>query len=187
MTLTGLLRRAGGLGKRVAWDLEFKRGAAFVGDRAPTMRAMMHKYGDGQDVVELACGDGSLARDEAAREFRSYEGYDVSLEAVNLARETATDTQTFGVRTMEAWKPTSPFGLLVIEEAIYYLSPKNQARLFAKAFEAARDAIVLVVVHSADKHRESLELCRSVATVVEEIVVKGERTYLVLKRSEQTA
>lgn len=180
--VTGLLRRAGSIGRRLAWNFEFSRGATFSGRRSDIMLALVRKYGMGKDVVELACGDGSLAHSFDDGLFRSYRGFDVASEAIKRARQKAGPSQTFDVQAIEDWRPTSAFDLLVVEEAIYYLSKHEQERLLARAFSAAPDCKVLVVVHSAAKHQASVATCRANAVVLEE-VSRGERLYLLLERA----
>jgi len=81
VSLTGVLRRLGPLGRKLAWNREFREGAEFAGLRSETMVSLVAKYGEGRSVVELACGDGSLSRSLGAMPFVAYAGYDVSDEA----------------------------------------------------------------------------------------------------------
>jgi trans-aconitate methyltransferase len=179
ISVTGILRRLGPIGRRIAWNREFRSTPTFVGARSSTMVDLVRKYGEGNVVVELACGEGSLSRTLADVRFADYQGFDISDEAVQRARADAPHGRRFDVGEMQDWAPESPFDLLIIEEAIYYLTPAQQRRLFDRAFAASPGAIVIVAIHSSSKHYKSVKTCREAATVLEEIQV-GPRVFLVL-------
>ena len=178
--ITGALRRLGPLGRRIAWNREFRNGARFVGERSSRLQALIAEHAAERRVVELACGDGSLARVLANMNPTSYRGFDVSSTAIQEARARAAPGQEFRVQQMQDWKPTEPFDLLLVEEAIYYISQEQQADLIAKAFRAAPQCVIVIAVHSSVKHKASIDNCKQCGQVISD-VIDGERHYIALR------
>jgi cyclopropane fatty-acyl-phospholipid synthase-like methyltransferase len=187
VTVTGVLRRLGPFGRKLAWNREFRLGPSFSGSRSPNSIALVERYGGGKRIVELGCGDGSLARTLGNVGFASYIGYDISDEAVRQASDAALPNQLFAVESMEDWNPTGPLDLLVLEETINYLSPAEQRRLMARTFAAMPDdGRIIVITHSETKHAATLQNVRATGTIVEEFK-EGDRVYLVLGPPSKSA
>lgn len=158
VTMVGVLRRFGRIGRRLAWNFEYRSGADFAGARSPVLLDLLAGLLPGRRVVELACGDGSLA--EALRDLgpAAHAGYDISSVAIDRAVRRQLPGMAFACADMESWSPTAPFDLLLVEEAIYYLAPEAQVALLDRAFAAmGPDGRAVIVLHSATKHAAIIE------------------------------
>jgi hypothetical protein len=155
--LIGIVRRLGPLGRRLGWDHVFRRGAWFAGPRRPEFAALVRGLAAGRNVLELACGDGS----------RSWVALDVSPEAIRIAgeRRDVPVFVAFGVAGMATCSPTSHTDLVIIEEALYYLTRNDRLRLLRRCLEGG--ARVLVTVHDAVKHAATLADCEREGCVIE--------------------
>lgn len=179
--ITGILRRLGPIGRRIAWDREFRGEPSFVGERSAAMVRLCGAFDPSIKVVELACGDGSLAEVLSLR-YADYTGFDISAVAVEAAKRKAPSAQ-FHVSSMEDWKPDGLFDLLIIEEAMYYLSPADQRAILRRAFDAG--ARVLITVHDAAKHAKTIENCKAESFLIGEFS-ENARSFLVLERPPGT-
>ncbi len=180
VTLTGILRRLGPYGRRLAWDLEFRKGAYFSGKRSPILVQIIGKYCEGKDVVELACGDGSLAKELAKVNFRSYHGFDISKAAVNIAQRMEDNRYRFAVADMESWSPNLYLDVLIIEEAIYYLDHAAQRALIHRVATRIRNSgCVIIAFHSVKKFSAVIVRIREFGQILEEFQ-DGDRYYMVL-------
>lgn len=182
VTLVGTLRRFGPIGRRLAWNIEFRNGAQFSGARSPVLLELLQTHLRDKRVVELACGDGSLA--EAVRDYgwASYLGFDISSVAIATATQRQIPGVRFALGDMENWNPSGPFDLLLIEEAIYYLVPEKQIELLERAFAAMGPAgLAIVVLHSARKHGAIIDRLGQRYPVVTDRR-EGDRCYLILGR-----
>jgi trans-aconitate methyltransferase len=180
VSITGILRRFGPLGKRIAWNREFRNGAHFSGSRSAALLGLIRDRCDGKRIVELACGDGSLACAIQDYGWAAYDGFDIAAEAVAQAQAYSRSDMRFHVQDMEGWKPSEPFDLLIIEEALYYLSAAAQRELLDRAFAAITpEGAAILALHSRTKFRSIIERLRAVYGLETE-VYEGERCYLVL-------
>ncbi|WP_448582166.1 class I SAM-dependent methyltransferase [Thermaurantiacus sp.] len=171
--MVGVLRRFGRIGRQLAWNIEYRQGAEFVGARSPVLLELLAVLLPGRRVVELACGDGSLAAALGGFGHATYQGFDISSVAIALAIRRQLPGMTFAVADMESWTPAAPFDLLLVEEAIYYLAPDAQVALLERAFAAmGPDGLAVIVLHSATKH----------AAIIERL---GQRFRLVTDRRER--
>jgi 2-polyprenyl-3-methyl-5-hydroxy-6-metoxy-1,4-benzoquinol methylase len=180
ITITGILRRLGPLGRRVAWNREFRNGAHFSGARSPVLLNIVKDRCHGKRIVELACGDGSLARAIQSFAWLSYDGFDISSVAIQQARASSVRGQKFHVLDMESWMPQENFDVLIIEEAINYLFPAAQIALLNRAFErAGPEGIAIITMHSRTKFKSIAERIYANYKVLIERS-EGDRCYLIL-------
>lgn len=138
------------------------------------MLLVLKTHGRDGRIIELACGDGSLA---AAIDFpvESYVGYDISPEAIAQAKR-AVPNRDFRAGSLEDWRPEGSPTLVVIEEAIYYLDLKGQRAVINRALSAG--AQVLIAIHDRMKHAKTLANC--MRGFSHGIAAEGQRVYLVL-------
>lgn len=181
-SITGILRRLGSWGRKAAWNREFRNGAHFVGPRSEALLKIVKDSCQGKRIVELACGDGSLARAIQSFGWLSYDGHDISSEAILYARSHSALGMNFHIEDMVSWKPLYEFDLLIIEEAIYYLSSKSQVELLHRAFgRMPPTGLILVAIHSGTKFRHVVDNLRSNFDIRTERC-EGDRCYLLLSR-----
>jgi len=180
ISITGILRRLGPLGRKVAWNREFRNGAHFSGARSPVILSLVRDYCGEKRIIELACGDGSLARASQGFSWLSYDGFDISSVAIEQARATSIPQQNFHVLDMESWTPQKDFDLLIIEEALNYLSPAAQLALLRRAFDRmGPTGIAIITMHSRTKFKSLAERLYANFKIMQE-QSEGDRCYLVL-------
>jgi 2-polyprenyl-3-methyl-5-hydroxy-6-metoxy-1,4-benzoquinol methylase len=179
-SITGILRRFGRWGRKAAWNREFRKEAHFVGERSELLLKIIKDTCEGKRIVELACGDGSLARAIQSFGWLSYDGYDISSVAIEQARVCSTPEMKFHLQDMEGWAPLHNFDVLIIEEAIYYLSPKAQIDLISRAFKGmGPTGLIIIAMHSRKKFNRVIARLRSAFKVQAEHN-EGDRCYLLL-------
>ncbi len=133
--------------------------------------------------MELACGDGSLARAIQDFGWLSYSGLDISSEAISRASSVSGQDIRFRVQDMEGWVPDEDFDLLIIEEALYYLPTSSQDSLLDRAFAAMGPAgTAIIALHSRVKFAAMIDRLEK-RYPVRQKVVEGNRCYLVLGAS----
>jgi len=175
--------RLAGLG-RLSWNAQFKAGVWCREGRSPHTLSMAAKLCGGGRMIEFGCGEGNLPLLLPPGSFSDYTGFDISDVAVQtarkLTREKGLANCRFEAGDMAEWTGADPVRLIVAEECVYYLPPPVLER-FLKNCCASLDpkGAILVIVHSATKHAESLAVCRSACRVVEEKQIE-ERAYLTL-------
>jgi trans-aconitate methyltransferase len=119
--------------------------------RSPETTRRVAQFCRAGRLVEFGCAVGALPRVLPAGTFSQYKGYDISDVAIARARERAPANCSFEQVDMANWSGDEDISLIVIEEALYYLSAKQQRRfLHACCRSLAPDGHVLVIVHSAD-------------------------------------
>jgi cyclopropane fatty-acyl-phospholipid synthase-like methyltransferase len=178
--------RGVGLGK-VAWDDQYKTGIwdYLRGSRSAPCVQRIIALCNGGKLVEFGAGEwGALPLALPKGSFSSYVGYDISEIAVSRARDNVraaglTNCQ-FEQRDMASWEGTSGVSLVVAEECLYYLDPKDAETFLRRCCESlSPGGSILVIVHSAVKHLRTLDTCRRVCTVKDEATIDG-RTFITL-------
>ena len=180
--IVGIFRRLGPIGERFGWNREFERGAWFSGERTAIMLQLVEQYGANRRIVELGCGDGSLARRVVHVPHTSYLGIDVADRATATASEINDPRYSFRTCSMQNWHPDGAFDLLIMEECLYYLGAKAQDALLERAFAAmAPGGVAIFSVRDAEKQKLTLDRIRRQGPIVQEC---GEtyRKYLVVAR-----
>ncbi len=171
---------------RWAWDDQFRTGHwnGLRVDRDQVVTDLVEEFSRGGDILELGCGEGLLIASINPSAYSSYVGWDLSEVAIARARERIAE---LGLRNCEFsrgeffdWKGASALSLEVMEECLYYLNPVAQTRLLERCFAALLPTgLVLVTVHSKQRHAATLEVCRRSGTVKRELG-DGERAILML-------
>ncbi len=170
--------------KQKAWDQQFSKGLWSRGPHSDFFLKKVTSLCRGGVLVEFGCAEGLLANELPDGVFSSYYGFDVSEVAVKIAREQVFTHRasccTFDQCDMSSWKGASGISLVLLEECLCYLSISDTKKFLEVCKRSlVQGGAILVVDHSAEKHAASLSVCRSVCSVVEEVVVGG-RTYLTL-------
>lgn len=177
------IMRAIGLGSK-AWDEQFRLGIWGGDTESPRVIERVVRLARGGRIVEFGCGHGQLARNLPAGSFSSYLGIDISALAVEEAAERAEKQGVRGCRfeqgDMLTWAGDSGVDLIVLLECLYYAKGAALERFLDRCMKSlAGDGRVLVVIHSARKHRRTIAACRAGCRVVQEESV-GQRAYLTL-------
>ncbi|HEX6724784.1 MAG TPA: methyltransferase domain-containing protein [Gaiella sp.] len=116
--------------KAEGWtDAEYADARAYLDHRAELIAALGAPLRPGDEVLDLACGDGGLAEHLLARGLR-YTGIDAEPAMVDAARRRLGDRATIGVGDLNAFVPEKPVAATTVFRAIYYAH--DRAAFFAR-------------------------------------------------------
>ena len=186
----GLLKRIywrilRGLGfKQAAWDKQFKEGKWCDEPHSHYTVRLAIQLCDGGKLVEFGCGEGILPRMLPSGAFSQYVGIDISKVAIeraeSKARKAGVQHCLFAQGDMAGWEGTDSVSLILLEECLYYLTPSEMEQFLTRCCESLTpQGHLLVIVHSARKHKKALALCRQICSVEKEEILGG-RTFLTL-------
>jgi SAM-dependent methyltransferase len=166
--------------KKAGWNISFRAGISYGGP-SPLLAEFISsqvKYGF---IVEHGCGNGSLPSQLEPKTFVKYIGYDISAEAVLLARQ-ANPSCEFYCKPMEAWRDEpKPVDLILCKEVAYYLSEVDLRAFIQRALVALKPAGKLIItIHDPHKHSRTVAICRESGL---EIFKGGQPTILLAIRS----
>lgn len=117
--------------KAEGWtDAEYADARAYLDHRAELIATLGAPLRAGEEVLDLACGDGGLGEHLLARGLR-YTGIDAEPAMVDAARRRLGDRATVGVGDLNAFVPERPVAATTVFRAIYYAH--DRAAFFARA------------------------------------------------------
>jgi ubiquinone/menaquinone biosynthesis C-methylase UbiE len=117
--------------KAEGWtDAEYADARAYLDHRAELIATLGVPLRAGDEVLDLACGDGGLGEHLLARGLR-YTGIDVEPAMVDAARRRLGDRAVIGVGDLNAVVPGAPVAATTVFRAIYYAH--DRAAFFARA------------------------------------------------------
>ena len=117
--------------KAEGWtDAEYADARAYLDHRAELIATLGAPLRGGDEVLDLACGDGGLGEHLLARGLR-YTGIDAEPAMVDAARRRLGDRATVGVGDLNAFVPERPVAATTVFRAIYYAH--DRAAFFARA------------------------------------------------------
>jgi SAM-dependent methyltransferase len=93
--------------------------SAYLEHRAELIVALGFRLEPGDEVLDLACGDGGLGEALLARGLK-YRGVDSTPEMVEAARERLGDGTTIELGDLNDYLPQSPVAATTVFRAIYY-------------------------------------------------------------------
>jgi cyclopropane fatty-acyl-phospholipid synthase-like methyltransferase len=172
-----------GFGKE-AWDDQFRKGFWSRGRHSDFFLEKVISLSRGGILIEFGCAEGALVEELPVSSYSKYQGYDISAVAIELANKKAgkngLSNCTFEQCDMSEWSGYTGASLIILEECLYYLNAA-QIKVFLDKCRRSLlpDGVILVVVHSADKHANTLKECRLAANVIEEVLFGG-RTFMIL-------
>jgi SAM-dependent methyltransferase len=117
--------------KAEGWtDAEYADARAYLDHRAELIATLGAPLRAGEEVLDLACGDGGLGEHLLARGL-AYTGIDAEPAMVDAARRRLGDRATVGVGDLNAFVPERPVAATTVFRAIYYAH--DRAAFFARA------------------------------------------------------
>ena len=169
---------------RTAWDDQFKKGLWSRGRHSDYFLEKIISLSRGGLVIEFGCAEGTLVEELPVGSYSKYHGYDISGVAIGIARKRATENGrsncTFEQCDMSQWSGYAGATLILLEECLYYLSAAQIQVFLEKCRNSLlSEGVILIVVHSADKHANTLSQCRQTGNVIEEVLING-RVFMVL-------
>jgi SAM-dependent methyltransferase len=93
--------------------------SAYLAHRADLIASLGPRLEAGDDVLDLACGDGGLGEALIVRGLR-YQGVDSTPEMVDAARERLGPRATVELGDLNDYAPSSPVAATTVFRAIYY-------------------------------------------------------------------
>jgi len=117
--------------KAEGWtDAEYADARAYLDHRAELIATLGAPLRAGDEVLDLACGDGGLGEHLLARGL-AYTGIDAEPAMVDAARRRLGDRATIGVGDLNSFVPERPVAATTVFRAIYYVH--DRAAFFARA------------------------------------------------------
>lgn len=111
-------------------DAEYADAGAYLDHRAELVATLGVPLRAGDEVLDLACGDGGLGEHLLARGL-AYTGIDAEPAMVDAARRRLGDRATIGVGDLNEFVPERPVAATTVFRAIYYAH--DRAAFFARA------------------------------------------------------
>ena len=116
--------------KAADWtDAAYADASAYLDHRAELVATLGARLAPGDEVLDLACGDGGLGEHLLARGL-AYTGVDVEPAMVEAARLRLGDRATVAVGDLNAYAPAGPVAATTVFRAIYYAA--DRAAFFAR-------------------------------------------------------
>lgn len=169
---------------QLSWDRQYLAGVWDRGPRSVHTVELVAALSKGGRIVEFGCGEGLLPHVLPDGCYADYLGLDISAIAIKRARQRAASSGKAALKfercDMASWEGTCDLTLIVVEECLYYLdTPRCEAFLSSCSRSLLPEGRILVVVHSASRHSQTLDTCRRCCNVASETTY-GSRVYLVL-------
>jgi len=86
----------------------------------------------GGTVLDIACGEGLLQQRIGAGNYSFYTGFDLSAEAISMAKSKEDIQTSFLVADMNTYKPATQFDAIIFNEVIYYSNVLNTLRRYSE-------------------------------------------------------
>jgi SAM-dependent methyltransferase len=116
--------------KAAGWsDAEYADAHAYLAHRAELIASLGARLQHGEEVLDLACGDGGLGAFLLERGLR-YTGVDAQPEMVDAARRRLGDRATVERGDLNTYEPGGPVAATTVFRAIYYAH--DRAAFFAR-------------------------------------------------------
>jgi SAM-dependent methyltransferase len=116
--------------KAAGWtDAEYADAWAYLDHRAELIASLGTPLDAGDEVLDLACGDGGLVEHLLARGLR-YAGLDVEAAMVEAARRRLGDRASLVVGDLNDYEPPGPVAATTVFRAIYYA--RDRPAFFAR-------------------------------------------------------
>jgi len=116
--------------KAEGWtDAEYADASAYLDHRAELIATLGAPLRAGDEVLDLACGDGGLGEHLLARGL-AYTGIDAEPAMVDAARRRLGNRATIGVGDLNAFVPEAPVAATTVFRAIYYAN--DRAAFFSR-------------------------------------------------------
>ena len=116
--------------KAADWtDAAYADASAYLDHRAELVATLGARLAPGDEVLDLACGDGGLGEHLLARGL-AYTGVDAEPAMVEAARSRLGDRATVAVGDLNAYAPPGPVAATTVFRAIYYA--EDRVAFFAR-------------------------------------------------------
>lgn len=137
--------------KRETWDKEFSSGRWSCLDENPTERARhavigmyCRKYFPNGRILDVGCGEGTLADFLSDDQKQNYLGIDLSSEAIRIGRGKRTELKFQNIAA-EIFETDQKFNIIVFNEVLYYTEHENIFKKYSELLEP--DGIVILSLY----------------------------------------
>ena len=121
-------------------DLQYADGAAYLAHRADLVATLGRPLESGQEVLDLACGDGGLGAHLLERGLR-YRGVDATPEMIVEASGRLGAGATLEIGDLNDYVPPAPVAATTVFRAIYYA--RDRRAFFERAASYTTEKLVL--------------------------------------------
>ena len=121
-------------------DLQYADGAAYLAHRAELVATLGRPLEAGQEVLDLACGDGGLGAHLLERGLH-YRGVDATPEMIAEASRQLGARATLEVGDLNDYVPPAPVAATTVFRAIYYA--RDRRSFFQRAASYTTEKLVL--------------------------------------------
>lgn len=119
----------------------------FEADNSSELAAVVEKYATKGRILMLGCGTGSIATKLAPESFESFQGIDLSYEAISRAKLRETEKIHFEVCDFLSYRCAQKFNVILFSEALYYINPLARESLLKKCSrDLAPDGWIIVTI-----------------------------------------
>jgi SAM-dependent methyltransferase len=121
-------------GKAARWsETAYASPDAYLDHRAELVASLGVELAPGDEVLDLACGDGGLGRHLLARGL-AYRGVDAEPAMVEAARAKLGDETAVELGELDTYAPSAPVAATTIFRAIYYVRDRPAFFIRARSF-----------------------------------------------------
>ena len=114
-------------------DSQYADGVAYLSHRADLVRTLLRPLAPGDEVLDLACGDGGLGAYLTAHGLR-YRGVDATPEMIEEATRRLGPSVSLEVGDLNDYEPPAPVAATTVFRAIYYARDRRSFLARAAAF-----------------------------------------------------
>jgi SAM-dependent methyltransferase len=179
------LRLFGQWGKSYSWNKQFEIGYWHpLRNKDLKLISIVERLVDEGKIISLGCGTDDIIYKLSPELYTSFLGIDISKIAISKAKDKAKklglEKCQFHVGDIIKWNGDKDVSLIIMEESLYYLNSSQQKNLLQCCLNSLNaNGAILVTVHSRIKHKKTLNNCKAIGKIKEEII-RGEKAYLIL-------
>jgi len=86
----------------------------------------------GGSILDIGCGEGLLQQRISAGNYSFYTGFDLSSEAISMAKSKEDSKTFFLVQNMNKYKSATQFDAIIFNEVIYYSNVMNTLHRYSE-------------------------------------------------------
>ncbi len=141
----------------------------FETDNSSELASVVEKYAAKGKILMLGCGTGSIATKLAPESFESFQGIDLSHEAISRAKLRETERIRFEVCDIVSYRCSAKYNVILFSEALYYINPLYRESLLKRCSQdLTRDGWIIVTIAQPLRYAGILRMIRRSFDVVED-------------------
>jgi trans-aconitate methyltransferase len=180
-----LLSRYGSTEMRTkCFDSKYRECEWSFNQRDEELLTILARLGRRKRALMLGCGQAAIASDLVPTVFDSLTGVDLSVAAVESARQQHPKTGiTFEVGNMESWPGEGTYDAIIFSESIYYTPFWKRKRMLRYWKEKlSSDGVFVVTISQSQRYRGILTMIRQGFEVSQDFQSeKGQRWFIIFR------